>query len=587
MAPTTAARPSDWQSLRAQLTGLPGEAGVNIAYEAVDRHVDDGLGSNVAFRFLSKRDAPDAAGETYTYAQLAAATSRFAHAMRVLGVRPGEAVYLLAGRVPRLYVAALGALKGQHVVCPLFSAFGPDPIKQRMVLGDAAVLVTTSSLYRRKIAPMRNELPARHYVLLDLDDQADAPDGTLAYGTLLERQPDHFHIDPTDPETPALLHFTSGTTGTPKGAVHVHDAVAMHRATAETVFGLRRDDVYWCTADPGWVTGTSYGIVGPLTVGATLVVDEAEFDAGRWYRILDAQRVGVWYTAPTAIRMLMYAGPDAVGDADLSRVDRAFSVGEPLSAEAVRWGIEQLGITFRDTWWQTETGAMMIANTHDALVQPGSMGHPVCGITAALLRTDDEGELVLDDDGHVIEITEPDEIGMSALRSGWPSMFRTYLGNDDRYRRSFADGWYLAGDLARRSADGAFWFVGRADDVIKTAGHLIGPFEVESVLNEHPDVTGSGVYGVPDDVAGQVIHARVVLRRGVEPTDETMTSVMAHARRRLGAAVAPREIVAVDQLPITRSGKVMRRVLRARELGLPEGDLSTLERPESSGGSAS
>lgn len=569
-----------WRTHRGRLAGLPDGEGINIAHEAVDRHLDEGRGEHVAFRFLAKSDPPDAAGDVYTYRRLAVETNRFAHALRALGVWPGETVFLLSGRIPPLYVAALGALKGQHVVCPLFSAFGPEPIRQRMMLGDAAVLVTTSALYRRKVAPMRDELPARHYVLLDVADQADAPDGTLAYGSLVEAQPTHFHVAPTDPETPAVLHFTSGTTGTPKGALHVHDAVAMHRATTETVFGLRPDETYWCTADPGWVTGTSYGIIGPLTVGATLVVDEAEFDATRWYRILEAHRVDVWYTAPTAIRMLMHAGAEAAGGADLSTVERAFSVGEPLSAEAVRWGIDTLGVTFRDTWWQTETGAMMIANTFDATVQPGSMGRPVCGIQATLLRTTDSGELVRGDDGRVIEIDDPDEIGMIALRAGWPSMFRTYLDNEERYQRAFADGWYLAGDLARRSEDGAFWFVGRADDVIKTAGHLIGPFEVESVLNEHPDVTGSGVYGVPDDVAGEVIHARIVLRRGVEPTDEAMTSVMAHARKRLGAAVAPREIVAVDSLPVTRSGKVMRRVLRARELGLPEGDLSTLERPD-------
>lgn len=580
MTPTAPTTTTDWDAIRAHLTGLPGGEGVNIAYESVDRHLDAGHGDDTAFRFLAKSDPPDATGDAYSYQRLAVETNRFAHALRSLGVWPGEAVFLLAGRIPRLYVAALGTLKGQHVVCPLFSAFGPEPIKQRMVLGDAVALVTTSALYRRKIAPMRAELPARHYILLDVDEQADAPEGTVAYGALVDAQPTHFQIAPTDPETPAILHFTSGTTGTPKGALHVHDAVAMHRATTEAVFGLGRADTYWCTADPGWVTGTSYGIVGPLTVGATLVVDEAEFDATRWYQILDRQAVDVWYTAPTAIRMLMHAGPEAVGDADLSRVSRAFSVGEPLSAEAVRWGIEHLGVTFRDTWWQTETGAMMIANTHDAVVQPGSMGQPVCGMQAGLLRAGDTGELVRDPDGRVIEVVDPDEIGMIALRAGWPSMFRTYLGNDERYQRSFADGWYLAGDLGRRSSDGAFWFVGRADDVIKTAGHLIGPFEVESVLNEHPDVTGSGVYGIPDDVAGEIIHARVVLRRGCEPTDETMTSIMAHARKRLGAAVAPREIVAVESLPITRSGKVMRRVLRARELGLPEGDLSTLERPE-------
>jgi acetyl-CoA synthetase len=567
-----------WRSHRERLAGLPDGEGVNIAHEAVDRHVDEGFGGQMAMRFLAKDDPPDARGEVYTYRRLATETARFAHVLRGLGVRPGESVFLLAGRVPRLYVAALGALKGQHLVCPLFSAFGPEPIKQRLLLGRASVLVTTASLYRRKIAPMRDELPMRHVILLDVDDQADAPAGTLAYGDLFDHAIGVYRIAATSPETPALLHFTSGTTGTPKGALHVHDAVAMHRATAEEVFGLRRGDVYWCTADPGWVTGTSYGIIGPLTVGATLVVDEAEFDADRWYRILERQRVDVWYTAPTAIRMLLHAGPEMAAGRDLTSVDRAFSVGEPLSAEAVRWGIEHLGITFRDTWWQTETGAIMIANVAGAPVRPGSMGRPVAGIEATILKTDDEGRVVLQH-GHVVELDDPEAIGMIALRPGWPSMFRAYLDDDERYHRAFADGWYLAGDLARRDGDGAYWFVGRADDVIKTAGHLIGPFEVESVLNEHPDVTGSGVYGVPDEVAGQLIHARVVLRRGVEPTDEVMTGIMAHARRRLGGAVAPREILAVDALPVTRSGKVMRRLLRARELGLDEGDLSTLERP--------
>ena len=572
-----AALASTWRLLLDRLDGLPDGDGINIAHEAVDRHLLDGRGDDVAIRFLSKSDTPDAPGEVYTFQRLSIETNRFAHALRSLGVWPGESVFVLAGRIPRLYVAVLGALKGQHVVCPLFSAFGPEPIVQRMVLGHASVLVTTASLYRRKIESIRDRIPARHYVLLDIDDQDDAPHGTLAYGALVEARPTHFHIAPTDPETPALLHFTSGTTGTPKGALHVHAAVAMHRVTTESVFGLRAGETYWCTADPGWVTGTSYGIIGPLTVGATLVVDEAELDASRWYRILDDQGVDVWYTAPTAIRMLMHAGRQALGDADLDRVRRAFSVGEPLSAEALEWGRATLGITFRDTWWQTETGAMMIANSADDEVRPGSMGHPVCGIEAGLLRTDDFGTLVLDDTGRPVELEESDSIGMIALRAGWPSMFRSYVGAEERYQRCFVDGWYLAGDLARRSADGSFWFVGRADDVIKTAGHLIGPFEVESVLDEHPDVTAAGVYGVPDPVAGEVVHARVVLRRGVEADAATITSVMAHARRRLGAALAPREIVAVDRLPVTRSGKVMRRVLRARELGLPEGDLSTLE----------
>jgi acetyl-CoA synthetase len=549
----------------------------NVGWQIVDRHVDAGHGECPAMRFLGRHDDPGKCRDVYTYARLANESNRFANVLECLGTSPGESVFVLAGRIPGLYVAVLGALKGRHLVCPLFPAFGPEPIMQRMTLGEAKVLVTTRALYKRKIAPIRHELTVRHVILLDADGLGDLPEGTLSFARLMAEASDEFYISATDPEDPALLHFTSGTTGMPKGAVHVHGALTMQRDTTTSVLGVRPDDVYWCTADPGWVTGTSYGIIGPLAAGATLVVDEAEFDAERWYRVLAGQRVAVWYTAPTAIRMLMRAGADMTHGVDLTNLRSAFSVGEPLSADAVRWGVDELGLPFRDTWWQTETGSIMIANTFESEVRPGSMGHAVDGIEIALLATDDEGELIVDAEGHVAEITDPHVAGMIAIRPGWPSMFRTYLNAAERYQKAFVDGWYIAGDLARRDTAGYYWFVGRADDVIKTAGHLIGPFEVESVLNDHPDVTASGVYGIPDDVAGNLIHACVVLRSGAEPCDALMSDVMAHARRRLGAALAPRQIVAVDRLPLTRSGKTMRRLLRARELGLPEGDLSTLE----------
>ena len=582
MSSTTAERESpNHRSAAARVGGYPSieivAPSANIGHEIVDRHVADGRGDSVAIRFLSRNDGPDQTGQTYTYARLAAESNRFANVLEGLGTKSGEAVFLLAGRVPSLYVAVLGALKGRHIVCPLFSAFGPEPIRQRMTLGEAKVLVTSAALYRRKIAPIRDQLAVRHVLLIDVDDPSDLMPDTLSYAQLMSEASDIFRVPQTDPESPALLHFTSGTTGTPKGAVHVHGAAAMQCSSTRAVMGLRREDVYWCTADPGWVTGTSYGIIGPLGVGCTLVVDEAEFDAERWYHVLAEQHVTVWYTAPTAIRMLMRAGAEVARGVDLSGLRSAFSVGEPLSADAVRWGIEELGIAFRDTWWQTETGSIMIANSCDSAVRPGSMGLAVEGIEATLLATDEEGELVLDAAGHVEEITDPEVIGMIALRPGWPSMFRAYLNAPDRYQHAFVDGWYIAGDLARRDADGYFWFVGRADDVIKTAGHLIGPFEVESVLNDHPAVTASGVYGVPDPVAGNLIHACVVLRAGTDPSEALLSDVLAHARRRLGAALAPRQILAVERLPLTRSGKVMRRLLRARELGLPEGDLSTLE----------
>jgi acetyl-CoA synthetase len=562
-------RSFDWGVARSWLDGLPG-GGLNIAYEAVDRHVAAGSGDRVAFRFLAKRGGVTA----LTYAELAEQTNRFAAVLGELGVQPGERVFLLMGRVRELYIAALGALKARCVVCPMFSAFGPDPIRQRLLLGDGRLLVTTPELYQRKVAGIRADLPGLAHVLVT---GACDVDTARALEPLIDAATPIAAIAPTDALDPALLHFTSGTTGTPKGALHVHEAVVAHHATGRLVLDLHPDDVFWCTADPGWVTGTSYGIIAPLTCGVTSIIDEGEFDAERWYGILRDERVTVWYTAPTAIRMLMKAGDELARAADLSSLRFAASVGEPLNPEAVVWSTEVLGHTFHDNWWQTETGGIMVANRPGQEVRPGSMGTPIPGITAGVLACDDEGVLALDASGAPVELIAPDDVGMLALRAGWPSMFRAYLGQDERYHAAFRDGWYLTGDLVHRDADGHYWFVGRADDVIKSAGHLIGPFEVENALMEHPAVAEAGAYGVPDEVAGALVHAAVALRPGYPATDEVITDVLAHARRRLGPAVAPRRILVAGDLPKTRSGKVMRRVLRARELGLPEGDLSTLE----------
>ncbi len=374
----------------------------------------------------------------------------------------------------------------------------------------------------------------------------------------------------------ALLHFTSGTTGTPKGAVHVHDAVVAHAVTGKLALDFHDDDVFWCTADPGWVTGTSYGIVAPLVNGITSVVDEAEFDAERWYGILDAQGVSVWYTAPTAVRMMMKVGEAAARAHELPALRFIASVGEPLNPEAVCWGQRAFGLPIHDNWWQTETGGIMIANFAASEIRPGSMGRPLPGIVAALLRRDEHGNVVVRD-GRADVIEEPDTEGELALRPGWPSMFRGYLGEEQRYAECFLDGWYRSGDLAMRDADGYYWFVGRADDVIKSAGHLIGPFEVESALMEHPAVAEAGVIGKPDPIAGEIVKAFVVPRPGTETSDELRLELIGFGRSRLGAAVAPREIEFVSDLPKTRSGKIMRRMLRAQELGLEIGDTSTLE----------
>ena len=559
-----------WEKARQALDGLPGNRGLNIAHEAVDRHAGGGRRDRVALRWVARAGSRVEA----TYGELAARTNRFANVLRGLGVGKGDRVFTLLGRTPELYITVLGTLKNTSVFCPLVSAFGPEPIRQRLALGDARVLVTTPALYRRKVAPIRAALPGLEQVVLV--GRSGETEGTLDFDELMSGAAEAFEIPPTDPEDIALLHFTSGTTGTPKGAVHVHDAVVAHHATGTSALDLHADDVFWCTADPGWVTGTSYGVIAPLTHGVTSVVDEAEFDAERWYGILERERVTVWYTAPTALRMLMRAGSDLARSFDLSSLRFVASVGEPLNPEAVVWGQEAFGLPVHDNWWQTETGGIMIANLAGAAVRPGSMGRPLPGVETAILERGADGRAAVHD-GKVVAVDRPDVDGELALRPGWPSMFRGLLHDDERYRACFAGGWYLTGDVARRDADGWLWFVGRADDVIKSAGHLIGPFEVESVLMEHDAVVEAGVIGVPDPVAGEVVKAFVSLRPGVQPTEDLRLDLVGFARRRLGPAVAPREIAFDQNLPKTKSGKIMRRLLKARELGLPEGDLSTLE----------
>ena len=679
-----------WEGARSLLRGLP-DGGLNIAHEAVDRHLDEGLADKVAIRWLgrdsqgdSQRDreqviqsdsqwasrrgslgnvqgdgqkanpTPAKGRRDLSYGELAGLTSRFAHLLARLGVAPGERVFSLLGRVPDLYVAALGTLKAGRVFSPLFSAFGPEPVRARMTLGDARVLVTTAAYHERKVAPWRRELPGLRHVLLTDRGGEDLPAGTLSLADALADCPDTGGLAATRAEDMALLHFTSGTTGKPKGAIHVHGAVLFHALTGRHALDLHPEDVYWCTADPGWVTGTSYGIIAPLTIGASLIVDEADLDPARWFGILQDQRVTVWYTAPTAIRMLMKVAnrtdKGIVGHYDLSRLRFLASVGEPLNPEGVIWGQEVLGLPFHDNWWQTETGGIMIANYRSMDIRPGSMGKPLPGVDAAIVRrvrslaaVPTEGpagdtswpppspglagagevsaataavcattaeELghspvpVVTSEAHspphvtaqarveqafpatsqpmaTIEVIEtPDMVGELALRPGWPAMFRGYLNEPERYAQCFADGWYLTGDLAQRDADGYYWFVGRADDVIKSAGHLIGPFEVESVLMEHPAVAEAAAIGVPEPTAGEVVKALVALKPGFAADEALRKALLAHARKRLGPAVAPREIDFRANLPKTRSGKIMRRLLRARELGLPEGDLSTLESDE-------
>jgi acetyl-CoA synthetase len=560
-----ARRSFSWSSARRELTGSSARE-LNIAHEALDRQIERGQGGQLAARFIDRAWKR----ADWTYEALFKSVNRFANVLESLEVREGKCVATLLGRVPELFVVALGTLKAGRVYSPLFSAFGPEPLKTRLELGHAQVLVTTEAFYRRKVAGIRAALPELRHVLIVRESAGGAlPPGTLDL-TELMLHAGEAHVTASTVDTDvALLHFTSGTTGKPKGVTLTHGAVIAQHATSRLVLDLHPGETYWCTADPGWVTGIAYGLIGPLTCGVRMIVDREEFDPERWCRILAEEGVEIWYTAPTAIRMLIKAGTALVRSRTYPKLRLMASVGEPLNGEAVVWGVEAFGMPFHDTWWQTETGAIMIANFAACDVLPGSMGRAVPGVDVQVVKRRPEGGI------EVIE--SPEEVGEIALRPGWPSMFSSYLENEARYRESFIDGWYLAGDLARRDREGFFWFIGRTDDVIKAAGHLISPFEVESALMTHPAVAQAGVIGVPDPIAGQAVKAFVELKDGFEPGEELNRKILGHARRMLGAAVAPREIAFTDSLPRTRSGKIMRRLLRARELGLPEGDLSTLE----------
>jgi len=411
-----ARREFSWAVARDLLSGLPFGRGLNIAHEAVDRHALSDRVAHVAIRAIS------GAGTRWdiTYEELSGLSSRFANLLEHLPIAAGDRVFVLLPRIPELVVAALGTLKARAIFTPLFAAFGPEPIRARAAIGQPRVLVTTQSLYRRRVAGIHDQLGSVEHVILVPDEEGPLPRGTLDFHEAMARAEDRYTIVATAPEDPALLHFTSGTTGTPKGAIHVHEAVVAHHVTGILTLDLHPDDIFWCTADPGWVTGTSYGLIAPLTNGVTSILDAGEFAAERWWRILHDEGVTVWYTAPTAIRMLMRAGTELARSFDTSRLRFAASVGEPLNPEAVEWGREAIGHPFHDNWWQTETGGIMIASVAAVEIRPGSMGKPLPGVEAAIVKRDAEGR--------VEELHEPDQQGELALRAGWPSMFGKVTG---------------------------------------------------------------------------------------------------------------------------------------------------------------
>lgn len=530
---------------------------LNMAYEAIDRHAESFRKKKTALYYSDAvRD------ERYSFHDLKLLTNRFGNVLRKLGIGKGERVFIFMPRSPELYVSLIGAIKIGAVVGPLFEAFMETAVKDRLADSEAVAVVTTPALLGRIPA---SELPQLKHIILVGRGLELSGDKQVDYYSEMDAASEELELEWMDREDGLILHYTSGSTGKPKGVYHVHNAMLQHAYSGKVVLDIREDDVYWCTADPGWVTGTSYGIFAPWLNGATNVVRGGRFSPQDWYQTIERYKVTVWYSAPTAFRMLMGAGEDAVRSANLSSLRHILSVGEPLNPEVIRWGMKVYGQRIHDTWWMTETGGHMICNYPSMDIRPGSMGKPLPGVEAS----------VIDDQGRELP---PYRMGNLAIRTPWPSMMRKVWNNPNKYEEYFRiPDWYISGDSAYKDEDGYFWFQGRIDDVINTSGERVGPFEVESKLVEHPAVAEAGVIGKPDPLRGEVIKAFISLRQGFEPSEELKADIARFVKEGLSAHAAPREIEFRDKLPKTRSGKIMRRVLKAWELNLPTGDLSTIE----------
>jgi acetyl-CoA synthetase len=551
--------PGSWEAAEQELGYRAGDP-INIGWSCSDRLCELGLAGKVALRWEDHQGHE----RRYTYDDLRVRTNTLASWLQALGLEPGDRICLFMDRVPELYLGFLAILKMGGIAQPLFSAFGEESLHTRLE-NAGTVAILTQKKHVLKVRKLAGTLPALRHIIV-----VDAPESQLKPGETslaLDDLPpvETFEVYPSTAETPSVLHYTSGTTGQPKGAQHVHYSLISQYLTSRVVLDLKPDDVYWCNADPGWVTGTSYGIIGPWACGVTQVVLDAGFQADRWYAFLQKHRVTVWYSAPTAIRLLMREGTELVRKYDLSSLRHLCSVGEPLNAEAVIWSEEAFGRPFHDTFWQTETGCIVITNLPGMPVRPGSMGKPFPGIEATVL------------DPRTYEPhTAPGRVGLIALKPGWPSMMRGYWKNPGAYQSKFRNGWYLCGDRASIDPDGYYWFVGRDDDVINTGGHLVGPFEIESALLEHPAVAESAAVAKPDPINMEVVKAFVALKRGFEPSADLELDIMNTIRRKLSPLAMPQEIEFVASLPKTRSGKIVRRILRAKEFGEPVGDVSTL-----------
>ncbi|MBN2382728.1 acetate--CoA ligase [bacterium] len=550
-----------WSLAEQELGYKPGDD-INIGWYCSDRICQLGKGNKTALIW----EGFGGKEKSYTYDEVRVKSNVIAQFLTGLGIKPGERVCLFLDKIPELYIGLLGILKTGAVGQPLFSAFGDESLLVRLSDAQTTALFTQKK-HAPKVRKILDQLPfLKHIIIVDHDPQKALGERELAFAMDEAAAVEHFEAYPTKAETHSLLHYTSGTTGKPKGVKHVHYSLISQYLTSKWVLDLQDDDIYWCTADPGWVTGTSYGIIGPFSLGVTQCVQDKGFSADNWYSFIEKHKITMWYSAPTAIRSLMKAGDEVVKKYDLSSLRHLCSVGEPLNAEAVIWSEKVFGKPFYDTFWQTETGSMMICNYPGMKVKPGSMGKPFPGITGVILDPDT-----------FQPINEEGKIGLIAFKPDWPAMLRTYWNNEEAFKNKFRNGWYLTGDRSTIDRDGYFWFVGRDDDIINTGGHLVSPFEVESALLEHPAVAESAVVSKPDPINMEVVKAFITLKPGYEASKELELEIMNFIRKKLSPLAMPQDVEYVDMLPKTRSGKIMRRLLHAKEWNEEIGDVSSLE----------
>jgi acetyl-CoA synthetase len=553
----------------------------NITYNCLDRHVMSSRRNKVALIWKGEDDSE----RIYTYRQLYREVMKVANGLKNLGVVKGDRVCIYMPMVPEQIISMLACARIGAIHSVVFGGFGATALNSRIVGAGAKVVITADVTFRRG-----KSIPLKHII-----EEAiiDAP--SVEHIVVLRRglhQPVEIHremevdfydlikdvksdCEPEvmDAEDPLFILYTSGSTGAPKGIVHTCGGymVGAHYTT-KNIFDIKDNDVYWCTADPGWITGHSYVVYGPLLIGATIIVTEStpdHPDPGVYWRMVEEFGVTILYTAPTAIRMFMKLGEEWPNKSNLSTLRILGSVGEPLNPEAFEWFYRVIGKSqcpIVDTWWQTETGMHMITTVIGEPMMPGFAGKPIPGVVAD----------VVDKDGRSLP---PGTGGFLAIREPWPSMLRTVYRDEERYKKYWntIPGCYAVGDLAVKNKDGYIMVIGRSDDLIVVAGHNIGTAEVESALVSHKAVAEAAVIGKPDPLKGNTIKAFVTLRVGHTPSDKLKKELIYHVRITLGPIAMPSEIEFTDSLPKTRSGKIMRRVLKAKEMGLDPGDISTLE----------